>query len=498
MDPSSLPLRRQAVTPKGALAQELAELCTATVAFCERHYRVAATLVLGLAAFNLTFRIGQEVVTEWDESLYAISAWEMSKSGNWIGTTLLGQLDYYNTKPPLNVWCIALGFTTLGVNLIVLRLPSIIAAWTTVLVLQQWAHRHIGAAPAIFASAILSTMYAFIYVHAGRSANTDAMFTMLIVLTAAAVSASQRSPWHRVWFGPLLAATFLLRGLAMLMPLAMIGIMELQPASRDRRRWLATGAAVALFVIPVGVWAFLRWQLDGSQFLERMVTFDFIARTARALEGHRGGPLYYLNILQKYHYDWLVAGLLAWALFPSTAWPSRDRNTRRLLITWGAVTFLVPTIMQTKVPWYLNPFYPLFGVVVGWVLVHSLSCAAVTASDVKRRLVVAVLVILAVGTAEGRLIWYSYNHRDLSRSVQGLFIGRDELAGHHIFRDRWNLPDTFVVEALARATPRVADSVEEFVRVSEAGDYYVSQPPISDNRLTLVSSTRRYRLYRRQ
>ena len=36
----------------------------------------AAAGVLLLAAINLFVRLGQEVVTDWDEALYAITAWE--------------------------------------------------------------------------------------------------------------------------------------------------------------------------------------------------------------------------------------------------------------------------------------------------------------------------------------------------------------------------------------------------------------------------------------
>ena len=32
---------------------------------------------------------------------------------------------------------------------------------------------------------------------------------------------------------------------------------------------------------------------------------------------------------------------------------------------WLGVTVLIPTVMQTKVAWYLNPFYPLFALLVG-------------------------------------------------------------------------------------------------------------------------------------
>src|SRR5712671_1771091 len=102
--------------------------------FCARHFTTLAVLVLALAAFNLTFRLGREVVTEWDESLYAISASEMVTSGHWIGVTYFGELDYYNSKPPLNVWLIALAFKAFGTNLWSLRLASAGCAWLTVLV----------------------------------------------------------------------------------------------------------------------------------------------------------------------------------------------------------------------------------------------------------------------------------------------------------------------------------------------------------------------------
>src|SRR4051812_16164674 len=84
-------------------------------------YRFLAAATLALAAFNLTFRLGHEFVTEWDESLYAIGAWETFHNGSWIGTTFLGQLDYYNTKPPLMMWLIAASFKLFGPSLWSLR-----------------------------------------------------------------------------------------------------------------------------------------------------------------------------------------------------------------------------------------------------------------------------------------------------------------------------------------------------------------------------------------
>ena len=49
-----------------------------------------AAAVLALSAFNLTFRLGSEGLTEWDESLYATSALEMVRNQNWVATTFDG------------------------------------------------------------------------------------------------------------------------------------------------------------------------------------------------------------------------------------------------------------------------------------------------------------------------------------------------------------------------------------------------------------------------
>ena len=184
-------------------------------------------------------RLNREIVTEWDESLYAISAAETARHGHWIGITFDDALDYYNTKPPLNVWLIAVSFKAFGINLISLRIASAVAAWLTVLVLMLWAKRAFGAATAILAGLVLSTTHGFIYVHSGRSANTDALFTLFTLLTVVILWVAEHRAWLLVWLGPILAAVFLLRGMAVLMPLTMVSPSSPSVAAacaRDGRR----------------------------------------------------------------------------------------------------------------------------------------------------------------------------------------------------------------------------------------------------------------------
>jgi hypothetical protein len=105
----------------------------------------------------------------------------------------------------------------------------------------------------------------------------------------------------------------------------------------------------------------------------------------------------------------------------------------------------VPTAMQTKLPWYLNPFYPVFALVVGWLVARALEAP----SAAKRRSCAAVFVLMAL-VAEARIGYYSFAYRDLDHHQQGLLL-RDAAAlrGHHVHAAAWAPADQFVLEAIA-------------------------------------------------
>ncbi len=328
-------------------------------------FHLLAAGVLLLAAVNTFYRLDQEFVTEWDESIYAISAWEMLNSGEWIATTFRGEVDYYNAKPPLNTWLVALSFKSFGVNVFALRLISASCAWLSVLALLWWGRRHFGDVAALLAGLVLSTMFGFLYVHSGRTANTDAAYALLVLLTVIVLSAAAERRWQLLWLGPILAAAFLLRGAAVLLPLAIVAAIEIpRCVRRARERWLPLSLAAITFSALAGGWVIQRWQFDETDFFAQMIGYDLIQRSLEPLEGHEGSVLFYLDVLQKYHYDWLACALLAAVIFLRRAsLLDRDRPgvaTSRMapvLATWVGVTLLIPTAMATKTTWYFNPFY---------------------------------------------------------------------------------------------------------------------------------------------
>ena len=110
-------------------------------------------------------------------------------------TTFQGATDYYNSKPPLNVWLIVASFQAFGVGLVALRLPAVICAWLTVAATMWWSRRAFGDRVALLATLVLATTYGFLYVHSGRTANADAPMTLAVTLTAITVWAARGAPW---------------------------------------------------------------------------------------------------------------------------------------------------------------------------------------------------------------------------------------------------------------------------------------------------------------
>ena len=477
--------------------------------YLTRRYTWFSVAILALACFNVTFRLDRESVGEWDESLFATTAWEMTQSGELLRTTFDGTPDYYNTKPPLNVWILAATFSLLGTSLLSLRLPSAAFGWLTVWVLQRWTKRAFGPVVALFSSLVLASAFGFLHEHSARSGNADALLSLLLLLAVVVLWEARDDSRPLVWLGPILAGVFLLKGMAVLQPLlfVVIGLMAQRgTTSASRRRPLAIAAAI--FLLSVGTWVVARWLVDGSRFFRLMLLNDLLGVSLTQLEGHEHGLLFYVDVLQRYHYEWLGAGaivaLVEWRSWPAWAKEAAGSLRRReplavIVVAWALTTFALPSFMQTRVLWYLNPFYPLFALLVGLVVARGL--AASGPSAVGRRRMIVAAVVLALVVAESKSLWRLYRVTNLDTSVQGLLLAhmRDG-ARQRVFRDRHIRSEAFVVRALGHAEFRVVASVATgrgtLPPDARVGDLVVTSGPRSAAGLRLLGQADGHSVYR--
>jgi hypothetical protein len=169
-----------------------------------------------------------------------------------------------------------------------------------------------------------------------------------------------------------------------------------------------------------------------------------------------------------------------------------DRFTALLLFSWFAATFVLPSVVATKIGWYLNSFYPLFALVVARVVIDAWQATPAH----PRRALVASSFVVALGVAEGKLAWHSYQLLDLNRSAQSLFLSQGPaIAGRHVYATSWPHADRFVVRTVG-GNCLVVENVDAFLAASHVDDLWLG-PPDADARLVPLATTGRQTLYRR-
>ena len=108
-------------------------------------------------------------------------------------------------------------------------------------------------------------------------------------------------------------------------------------------------------------------------------------------------------------------------------------------------------------------------------------------------------VVVALGVAEGKMIYYSFTMRDLRHSVQGLLLAeRQNLAGKRVFQDEWTRADRFVLEHVIGGHAREARGLDGFARHGSRGDYVITPQPDGDGaEIVLVRANKRHKLCRK-
>lgn len=324
---------------------------------------------LGLMALGLFFvNLGGPALRDWDEGTVAQVAREIARNpaGLWQGLlqpTLFG-LPYVN-KPPLMHGLIALAYRAGGVTEVMARSPG--AALTALSVpLLYGVGRSLFATrrPAVFAALAYLTMVPV--VRHGRLAMLDGAILCFFMGT---VWAGLRSRHQARWswgIGLGIGLMCLTKGILGLL----LGGIVLAFLAWDTPRLLRSGwlwAGIGLGLVPAIAWYAHQGLNQGSGFLEISLVDQSLKRLWQPVENHRASPLYYLGELLEWGWPWLLfvpQGL-------REAWRSRQQSWGKLLLLWAGGYFVVITVMQTKLPWYIMPLYPSLALAAGWVLAQA-------------------------------------------------------------------------------------------------------------------------------
>ncbi len=294
-----------------------------------------------------------------DEPRYASVAREMWRSGDWITPRLAG--EPWLEKPALLYWMGAAALA-LGVELDqATRLP-VAALSCAFLVFFHWRLRRVfDDTTADISTAVLLTSggwAAFSQVGVFDLPLTATVSAALLLLLewVADPADKRRLPW----FGALLGASMLAKGLAgpAVATMAALGVCSLRgiwPVARDLIHWRTLGPFLAV----CGPWYLLCYAANGQAFVDEFLWRHHVLRLISPEIQHVQPFWFYLPVL--------AGALLPWTpLVLALPWRRLwDDPRTRFVLLWTAGTLLFFSASTNKLPGYILPALPPAAVLIG-------------------------------------------------------------------------------------------------------------------------------------
>lgn len=318
-------------------------------------------LLVGIVSIPLFVGLSVLPIRAYDESRIIINVLEMMQGKNLIVTHFEGAPDMWNTKPPLLIWIQALFLKIGGMNELMFRLPSAIAALLTCLCLYFFSLFYFKNFWIGFSAALILVSSGFVDLHASRTGDYDALLALFT--TAACLFFFLYVEFQRNIF---LWATLLLTSMACLtkgisgllfIPSFLIYIIyKKQFLALLKNKNLYLGILVFLMLVPG---YYLLREVLNPGFLKAVNENEFAGRYLAVNEGHTGGFWYYFNFLATKQFKYWVVLIPFSILIAPFSKNDKIKKISFYLILISDVFFLIISSSKTKLYWYDLPLIPL-------------------------------------------------------------------------------------------------------------------------------------------
>ena len=365
----------------------------------------AAALAIGLAALCIRAYAGADLALHpWDERYHALVAKNLMT--NPLVPTLIADpvldYDYRNWasnhvwlhKPPFALWLQAGSMRLFGVGELQMRLPSIILSAAVVLATYGIGSMLLSPAVGLVAAAFHAVHGFSVDLAAGRRA-TDHVDTLLLFVVEAGVllaliAVKRRPRFAGVVIGAATGLAYLTKSLSASLVLPIWAAMRLQTARAvDVAKEVAAAATVATAIaLPWTMYVTRAFPLESAH--ERQYALRHVTEVIE----NQGGPMWtYVWEMPRFFGElvWIPLGA-AVALVMS----SRGTPAHRALILWISVPYLLFSIVATKMPAYVMIAAPAIFILQADFWMRLLMRRQSSETPVRRALLTASLVVLAL------------------------------------------------------------------------------------------------------
>ena len=343
--------------------------------WAEQYYRFLFVLGMGLVIFLCFYRLSVHYVVSWDEARFGINAYEMLKSGNFIMNTFRYEPDYWNLKPPLSMWGTALSFLIFGYNKLGLRAFSAACYVVLTALAARFVEKRFGKLQALLTILFLCANTACFSFHMIRSGDSDSLYLLFYTLSMFCMLMIRERPRMLYGAGFFFACAFLTKSWHA-GTIVFVGFFFLLLTGEIKtlkgKRLLAF---LASFLIPMGLWAILRFTQDGTEFFKEMIFYELLTSSQEAIENHQQEFLFYVKnyfVTTWRQYIYLAALLIGGAGLIGYRKRLKEEGRSYLAVgffLWALMPILWFSIAATKLIWYsyatLIPILIGAGIVAG-------------------------------------------------------------------------------------------------------------------------------------
>lgn len=311
-------------------------------------------LIAALAALFF-MNSGGYLLFDHDEGAFSEATRGMFERGDFITTYLNDRVRF--DKPILIYWLQALSISLFGTEVWAFRIPSALAGMCWALAIFFFARRHLDKKTA-YISAIIAAGSLGINLIC-HVATADALLNAILATSLLMIYNYSVTPSRTLLYiiYTLMALGMLTKGpVAVAIPLMVAAVFYLWSGKRKALlKALFFIPGWLLFLLIAAPWYVLEYLSQGQDFIDGFILKHNVNRFNNAMEGHDGGPFYYLILL-----PFILApfGALFIRMFPSIRSIQSSANQEadllnRYLWVWFLIVLALFSIASTKLPHYI-------------------------------------------------------------------------------------------------------------------------------------------------
>jgi len=314
-------------------------------------HAISTALAALLACVVLLPLLGHKPLAEWDEGIYAEVSREMLR-GSWLVPHWNGRL--WLEKPPLMLWITAIFFKLFGVSEFWARAGSTFSGIAIVALLHGWLAGTRDLLSAWLSTIILLATFGFLHIcHVGEMDVLLSLGAVVALIGLTQIQADKRGGWYLFWIG--FAIALMTKGAASVtIPLTgfLFAVMQ---GWKPKRYGIQSILGCLIFLALVLPWHIAMVLRFRQAFLSQYLGLHVIARATQQIEGHSTHWWYYGVVL-------IASAPPFFLLYPIAIYRGFRRAALQPWALFALVTIAFFTVIQTRLPHYIAPAYPVLSV----------------------------------------------------------------------------------------------------------------------------------------